>query len=61
MPVTAAEKARVLQQARARKAELEGAIERAKVELWELSIEGDVLHRVRKKMMRIGSEEGEAE
>ncbi|KAL1667372.1 hypothetical protein GGF50DRAFT_48684 [Schizophyllum commune] len=61
MPVTAAEKARVLQQARERKAELEGAIERAKVELWELSIEGDVLHRVRKKMMRIGSEEGEAE
>ncbi|KAL1758606.1 hypothetical protein FB107DRAFT_206751 [Schizophyllum commune] len=61
MPVTAADKARVLQQARERKAELEGAIERAKVELWELSIEGDVLHRVRKKMMRIGSEEGEAE
>ncbi|KAL1702273.1 hypothetical protein EV121DRAFT_210465 [Schizophyllum commune] len=61
MPVTAADKARVLQQARGRKAELEGAIERAKVELWELSIEGDVLHRVRKKMMRIGSEEGEAE
>uniref|UniRef100_D8QIT1 Uncharacterized protein n=1 Tax=Schizophyllum commune (strain H4-8 / FGSC 9210) TaxID=578458 RepID=D8QIT1_SCHCM len=61
MPATAAEKARVLQQARERKAELEGAIERAKVELWELSIEGDVLHRVRKKMMRAGTEEAEAE
>ncbi|KAL1691052.1 hypothetical protein GGG16DRAFT_54515 [Schizophyllum commune] len=61
MPVTAADKARVLQQARERKAELEGAIERAKVELWELSIEGDVLHRVRRKLMRANSEEGEAD
>ncbi|KAL1730345.1 hypothetical protein EV714DRAFT_210967 [Schizophyllum commune] len=61
MPVTAAEKARVLQQARERKAELEGAIERAKVELWELSIEGDVLHRVRRKLTRAGSEEEGAE
>ncbi|KAL1739373.1 hypothetical protein HDZ31DRAFT_77644, partial [Schizophyllum fasciatum] len=52
MPVTAADRERVLRQARERKAELEAAIERAKVELWELSIEGDVLHRVRAKLGR---------